>query len=121
MRIVARILFNGIGLWAAAQLLPGIHWQGGLGALLLAGCVLGVVNLIVKPIVAVLSCPLIVVTLGLFYLVINGIVLMVADWFLDSLTIDSFLWAIAGGLFLAFWNLTLKLLIEPEPRRLEPR
>ena len=51
MRILARILLNGLGLVAAAHLLPGIHWSGGVGALLVAGFVLGAINLLVKPVV----------------------------------------------------------------------
>ena len=51
MSLLIRIALNGLGLWAAAQLLPGIHYDGGWLYLLLAGFVLGAVNLLVKPIV----------------------------------------------------------------------
>jgi len=114
MRVLVRILLNGFGLLAAAYLLPGIHWSGGLGALLVAGFVLGAINLLVRPIVTVLSCPLIVLSLGLFYLVINGAMLALADLLLDALRIDGFVWAIFGGLFLAVFNLVIKLLFEKE-------
>ncbi len=112
MRILARILLNGAGLWAAAWLLPGLHWEGGLLYLLVAGFVIGLINVFVKPIVSALSCPLLILTLGLFYLVINGAMLWLADLVLDKFRIDSFLWAIAGGLFLAVFNLLLKPLVE---------
>ena len=114
MRILARILLNGFGLVAAAYLLPGIHWSGGLGALLVAGFVIGGINLVVRPVVTVLSCPLIVLSLGLFYLIINGLLLELADLLLDPLRIDSFAWAVLGGLFLAVFNLVIKLLFERE-------
>ena len=114
MRVFARILLNGIGLIAAAWLLPGLHWSGGLIALLVAGFVIGAINLLVRPVVTVLSCPLIVLSLGLFYLVINGAMLALADALLAPLSIDSFLWAMAGGLFLALFNLAIKLLVEKE-------
>jgi len=112
MKLLAKVLLNGFGLVAAAYLLPGIHWQGGLGALLVAGCVVGLINLVVKPIVTLLSCPLLVLTLGLFYLVINGALLLLADALLPSLAVDGFVWAIAGGLFLALFNLLLRVLFE---------
>jgi putative membrane protein len=112
MRILARILLNGLGLWAAAKLLPGLHWEGGLAYLVLAGFVVGAINVLVKPIVTALSCPLLVLTLGLFYLVINGAMLWLADLALDGFRVDGFLWAIAGGLFLAVFNLLLKPLTE---------
>lgn len=110
MKILARVLLNGLGLVAAAYLLPGIHWQGGLGALLVAGCVVGLINLLVKPVVTLLSCPLLLLTLGLFYLVINGALLLLADALLPSLVVDGFVWAIVGGLFLAIFNLLLRIL-----------
>jgi putative membrane protein len=112
MRILARILFNGIGLVAAAWLLPGVHWSGGLTALLLAGCVIGVINLLVKPVVTFLSCPLIVLSLGLFYLVINGAMLALADALLASLHIDGFFWDVVGSVFLALFNLVIRLAVD---------
>jgi putative membrane protein len=108
MKILLRILLNGVALWAAAQLLPGIHWEGGWLYLLVAGFVLGVINLLVKPLVTLLSIPLLFVTLGLFYLVINGAMLWLADLFLAKLTVDGFGWAILGGLFLAVFNLLVR-------------
>jgi len=116
MSIVVRILLNGLGLMAAAYLLPGVHWSGGLGALLVAGFVLGAINLLVRPVVTVLSCPLIVLSLGLFYLVINGLMLALADWLLDSLVVDGFVWAVIGGLFLALFNLIVRVLFANERR-----
>jgi len=108
MRILARIVLNGLGLWAVAQLLPGVHWDGGVLYLLVAGAVLGVLNLLVKPILTVLSIPLLLVTLGLFYLVINGAMLWLADLFLAKLRIDGFLWAIAGGFLMMLFNLVVR-------------
>jgi len=108
MKILARIVLNGLGLWAVAQLLPGVHWDGGVLYLLVAGAVLGVLNLLVKPILTVLSIPLLLVTLGLFYLVINGAMLWLADLFLAKLRIDGFLWAIAGGFLLMIFNLLVR-------------
>ena len=112
MRILIRILLNGLGLWAASEVLPGLHWNGGLFYLLVAGFVIGAINVLVKPILTILSLPLILLTFGLFYLVINGIVLWLADRFLDKLVVDGFLWAIGGGLFLAVFNLLLRPLLD---------
>lgn len=112
MRILARILLNGLGLWAAATLLPGLHWDGDLLYLLVAGCVIGLVNIFVKPLATALSCPLLILTLGLFYLVINGAMLWLVDLLLDKFRVDGFLWAMAGGLFLAIFNMLLKPLVE---------
>lgn len=116
MRILARILLNGLGLWAAAALLPGLHWQGGLLYLLVAGFVIGAINVLVKPVVTLLSCPLLFLTLGLFYLVINGAMLWLAALLLDGFQVDGFGWAVLGGLFLAVFNLLLRPLVERRER-----
>ncbi len=114
MSILVRIVLNGLGLWAASRLLPGIHYDGGLLYLLLAGFVLGVVNLLVKPIVTLLSLPFVVLTLGLFFLVINGLMIWLVDFLLAGFRVDSFLWAMAGGLFLAVFNMILRALFDKE-------
>lgn len=112
MKILVRIALNGIGLWAASRLLPGIHYDGGLLYLLLAGFVLGLVNVLVKPIVTILALPFVVLTLGLFFLVINGLMVWLVDLFLAGFRVDSFLWAMAGGLFLALFNMVLRAIFD---------
>ena len=114
MKLLVRIALNGFGLWAAAQLLPGIHYEGGLLYLLLAGFVLGAVNLLVKPLVTILSLPFVVLTLGLFFIVINGLMVWLVDLLLAGFRVDSFLWAMAGGLFLAVFNMLLRALFDRE-------
>ena len=109
-RALLQIVLNGVALLIAAKLIPGIHYQGSLLYLLIAGLVLGLINLIVKPVVSVLSCPLILLTLGLFYLVINGFILWLADFFLEGLRIDGFIPAILGGLVIALFNWVVRAL-----------
>lgn len=109
-RALLQIVLNGVALLIAAKLIPGIHYQGSLLYLLIAGLVLGLINLIVKPVVSALSCPLILLTLGLFYLVINGLMLYLADFFLEGLRIDGFIPAILGGLVIALFNWVVRAL-----------
>lgn len=104
MRAAIQILANAVGLLMAAHLLPGIHYQGSFAYLLLAGAVIGLINLLVKPIVTVLSLPLIVLTLGVFYLVVNGLMLYLAAGLLADLSIDGCGWAILGGLVMGLVN-----------------
>lgn len=110
LRALLQIVLNGVALLIAARLVPGIHYQGSLLYLLVAGLVLGLINLIVKPIVSALSCPLILLTLGLFYLVINGLMLWLADYFLEGLRVDGFVPAILGGLVIAIFNWVVRAL-----------
>ncbi len=106
LRAVLQVLLNSVGLLIADYLLPGIHYDSskGIGYLLLAGLVIGLVNLLVKPVVTFFSLPLIVLTLGLFYLVVNGLMLYLASGLLDGLTIDGCGWAIAGGVVMGLFN-----------------
>lgn len=98
-----RVLINALAIAITAWLLPGIHVvDNNIGTFLLIGLVFGVINAIIKPILVFFSCAVIVFTLGLFLLVINGLMLsLTASILSDRLTIDNFWWAMLGGLVMA--------------------
>jgi putative membrane protein len=105
IRALVQIALNGVAVLVAAYLVPGISYTGSLPALLLVGLVIGLVNLIVRPIVTLLSLPLIVLSLGLFYLLINGMMLYLAAWLLPHhLQVSGCGAAILGGLVVALVN-----------------
>lgn len=104
MSAILQILANAVGIYLAAEFIPGIQYSGSLVYLLLAGLVLGLINLLVKPIVSFFAFPLIVVTLGLFYLVINGLMLYLAAFLLDGFQVDGCGAAILGGTLIAVLN-----------------
>ena len=104
LRALLQIVLNGVAVFIAAYLVPGITYSGSLLYLLLVGLVIGLINLIVKPIVSFFSFPLIVLTLGLFYLVINGLMLYLAASLLDGLDVQGCTPAILGGLVIALFN-----------------
>ena len=104
IRALVQIALNGVAVLIAAYLVPGIVYSGGLPQLLLVGLALGVVNLIVKPVVSLLSLPLIMLTLGLFYLVINGLMLYLVAWLIPDLQVQGCGAAILGGLVIALFN-----------------
>lgn len=104
MRALLQIVLNALGLWLASRYIPGISYSGDVLYLLFAGLVLGLVNLLVRPIVSFFSFPLILVTLGLFYLVINGAMLWLAAALLEGLQVDGCVPAILGGLLIALLN-----------------
>ncbi len=108
MNILARILLNGIGLLLAAHLVPGVTYTGGLGYLLLAGAVIGLINVLVKPLVTILSLPAVLLTFGLFYLAINGLMFWLAALLRDGLQVDGGMPAIRGGLVLARFNFLVR-------------
>lgn len=108
-------LLNAAALWAAAWLLPGLDFSGDVVQLLLVAAVFGIVNSLVRPILAVLTCPLIVVTLGLFTLVINALMLMLTgalseQWGL-GFTVTGFWAAFWGGLVVGLVSVVLSLVL----------
>ena len=88
MGVIIRILIYAAALWVAVALLPGLTFEGSPLALLAVALVLGVVNVIVKPILKLVSLPLIVVTLGLFLLLVNAAVLALVIAISGALGID---------------------------------
>lgn len=113
--ILIRLLINAVALFAAVKLIPGMHFTGGIGQLLLVAFVFGLVNAVVRPILTLLSCPLIVVTLGLFLLVINAVMLWLTSWlstrFALGFQVDGFLTALLGGLVIGIVSTVLTLFV----------
>ena len=105
----------------AAHLVPGIRVEAGVGGYLLIALVLGLVNALVRPVLRWLSCGLIVLTLGLFLLVINAGLLLLAAWLSRGLgilfVVDSFAAALLGSLIVSLVSFATSLLLEPDRDR----
>ena len=97
MVFIIRILANALAIYLASQLVPGFIFDGTLANLLIAGVILGIINALVKPVVTLISLPLILLTFGLFHVVINIALLYLADYFTPQLEIQG-LWAAIWGL-----------------------
>lgn len=110
LRALVQIVLNGVAILLVARIVPGIEYQGDFWYLLLTGLVVGGINLLVRPLVVLLSLPFIVLTLGLFFIVINGALLYLAAWILDGLTIEGCFPAILGGLVMALFNWIIRAL-----------
>jgi putative membrane protein len=104
IRAIIQVVLNGVAILLIAKLVPGIEYQGDWLYLLLTGLVVGVLNLFVRPIVTLLSLPFIIVTLGLFFFAINGLMIYFAAALLDGLTVTGCLPALLGGIVMAFFN-----------------
>ncbi|MDN5395984.1 MAG: phage holin family protein [Chryseobacterium sp.] len=83
------------------KVLPGVHFEGFSSAIIFA-IVLGVLNIFVKPILGLFGLPLTIITLGLFALVINALIILIADYFIDSMVVDGFWWALIFSVLLSF-------------------
>ncbi len=107
--IILRLVVNAIAIAITASLLPGITVRGGIGSYLILGLIFGIVNALIKPIVKLLTCPLIIVTLGLFILVINGAMLMLTGAISgDRLLVSGWGSAIIGGIIMGVVNVVLE-------------
>jgi putative membrane protein len=103
MSILLAVLFNAIAL-LATTVVPGISFRGSLLTLALAGIVFGLFNAVVRPVAVFLSVPLIVLTLGIFYLVLNGILLWLASLLIPGYSVAGIVPGILGSLVIALLN-----------------
>ena len=90
MRFIVQALAAAIGFWVASRIVPGVHARG-LGSLVAAGVILGVINVLVRPVLILLTIPLTLLTLGLFLFVVNGITVWITAAFLKGVDVDG-LW-----------------------------
>lgn len=103
MNNLVRFLLSGLAVLLTAYLLPGVDVKH-YGYALLVAVVLSLANLIVKPILVVLTIPITVVTLGLFLLVINALIILLVDYITPGFQVDGFWWALAFSLILSIFN-----------------
>jgi putative membrane protein len=117
---LVRWAFNVVALFIASWLLSGIGYGDQWWTLLIAGAVFTVVNAFVKPILTILSIPFIVVTLGIFYFLINILMLYLTDWIVPDFEIKTFWWAVLGSIIVSLVNWVLHLAFG-DPREREAR
>ena len=121
-RFLAQWLVTALALEAAVHVVSGVHVQSG-GTLVLASLVLGLVNAVIRPILTILTLPVTILTLGLFYLVVNGVAFGLAAWLVPGFTVASFGSAVWAALvvsivsWLASWLFGLRE--RPAGERLE--
>ena len=104
MSWILSLLLNGAGIFIIGYLLKGVTIKSYLTALWVA-VLLAVVNTLVKPILLFLTLPLTIITLGLFILVVNALMLMLVDALVDGMEIENFWWALLFSLLLSLLNI----------------
>ncbi|MCK5209862.1 MAG: phage holin family protein [Cyclobacteriaceae bacterium] len=100
---IIRLLLSAIAVFICATVLPGAHVDSFLIAIVVAG-VLAVLNVLIKPLLVILTIPITIVTLGLFLLVINTILVMSANWLVPGFSLDGFWWALIFSVLLSIIN-----------------
>lgn len=116
MKLLIKLLLNGLAVYATAALLPGIAVEGYFAAVIVA-IVLAILNTFLKPILVVTTIPITLFTLGLFLVVIDALIIMLAGWMLDGFTVNGFWWALLGSLILAIITSILEKLVYDEEAR----
>jgi putative membrane protein len=104
MSLIVRWILNILALFIVVKFVPGFHCNSWV-TLAIAAAVLGLLNAIVRPILFVLTLPITVVTLGLFLIVLNAIMLELTAWLVRGFVINGFVWAIVGALVLSLVSL----------------
>ncbi len=104
MSIIVNWILSAIAIGITAYLLPGVHINGGVTTLLVLSVVLGLINAILKPILKLLTLPITILTLGLFSLVINALMILLASSIVPNFVVDGFWWALLFSIVLSLVN-----------------
>lgn len=123
MKFIIRWGINAVALWAAIAILPGLTLEDNWTGLLILALIFGLVNALLRPLVKLLTCPLIILTLGLFTLVINALMFAataaIGEWVNINLVIADPLWwnAFLGSLIVSVISIVLSLILKDELKR----
>jgi putative membrane protein len=115
MRLLIGWAVNALCLMAIPYLLPGIQITGFMAALI-AALVIGLLNIIIKPILFLLTLPISILTLGLFTFVLNGLMFWLASKFLDGFEVLNFGWAVAGAFAYSIISWAVSALLMPDKK-----
>lgn len=117
MDLLLRLLINAGALWAATMLVPGISFVGDAGRFLVVALIFGLLNALIRPILLLLSLPLLILTLGLFTFVLNALILMLLGALSESLSlgfnVNGFVPAFIGALIVTVVSLLLSMVVKP--------
>ena len=111
MKLIVRWLINAAALYVAVQIVPGIRAED-TGAILIAAVVIGLINATLKPIAVLLTLPLTILTLGLFYLIVNAAMLYLAAALTPGFELTGFGSAVVGGVVVSLVGMLLGGLAE---------
>ncbi len=119
-KFILRWAINAVAIFLAIRFVPGIHLQGGWVSVIWLALIFGLVNAFVRPLLNILTCPLIILTLGLFTLLINTFLLwltgQIGQYFGIGITMDGFWPAFLGGVVVTIVSVFLTLILKDEMR-----
>jgi putative membrane protein len=100
MNFLLRLVVNAAALWVATEVVPGVNYSGGTLPFLVVALIFGAINATIRPLMKLLTCPLILLTLGLFALIVNGLMLWLTSTIAESLGLGFRV----TGFWPAFWG-----------------
>lgn len=120
--LLIRLIINAVALYAATQVgIAGLHFDGDWKTIVVVALIFGLVNALVRPLLTLLTCPLVALTLGLFIFVINALMLALTGWIAQQFNlgfiVDGFWAALLGALVVTLVSWALSLLIREERRQ----
>ncbi len=116
MRFVLKLLVSSLAVFFGSWLLRGVYLEGFPTAILVA-LLIGFLNAFLKPVLVILTIPFTLVTFGLFLLVINAIIIRLADYALTGFSVDSFFTALLYSIIVSFITWLLEAIANPRPER----
>ncbi len=103
---------NTAGLWVASQLITSVKYGDDIWFLVVAGLILSVINVLIKPLLVLVSLPFIVLSLGLFIVVINGVLVWLVSVFYGPFIVDGFTSAVLAGLIIGLVNYISTIILD---------
>lgn len=111
-RLVIQVVIIAVALVVADRLLPGLTLTDSIGGLVVVSIVFGLINAFIRPVVSLLTCPINVLTLGLFTFVVNALMLMLTSWLTGGqVSTDGFWSALLGGIIVSVVSLVLNMVL----------
>ena len=112
MRLLLNWVLSALAVWIVAQVVPGVHVTGAVAALI-AALAIGFINATIGALLKIITFPLTLVTLGLFWFVINALMLKLASAVVPGFQVRGFIAAFVGAIVLSVVNLLLKAIVMP--------
>ena len=116
MGFLLRLLVNAVALWVATQVVTGVHYEGDVLPFLVVALIFGVINATLRPLTKLVTCPLILLTLGLFTFIVNGLMLWLTSSLAESLGlgfhVDSYWAAFLGAIVVSIVSTLLSMTVK---------
>jgi putative membrane protein len=113
MKLILRVLLTALAVVILSKVLPHVEVDSYLTAVIVA-IVLGLLNFLVKPILVILTLPVTIITFGLFLLIINAVIILLADYFITGFSVDGIWWALLFSLLLSLLQSILFSILKEE-------